>query len=208
MSSGAYVALSGLQSRAEQLNRLASDLANVGTAGYKAERSTTAAAPRPTERFSRVLESAIDVAEGPRTIDLRAGTIASTGRDLDLAIQGRGFFVVQTPDGLRYTRNGHFTRTADGTLATEEGYAVMGEKGPLVLPREGCAPEYFGDLANYVSADDPAGIRQAVLAALARGRSETLAELVRGRYTWRAAAQATREAYRKYLQRDDMHRYA
>jgi flagellar basal-body rod protein FlgF len=137
MSSGAYVALSGLQSRAEQLNRLASDLANVGTAGYKAERSTTAAAPRPTERFSRVLESAIDVAEGPRTIDLRAGTIASTGRDLDLAIQGQGFFVVQTPDGLRYTRNGHFTRTADGTLATEEGYAVMGEKGPLVLPREG-----------------------------------------------------------------------
>jgi flagellar basal body rod protein FlgG len=44
MSSGAYVALSGLQARAEQLNRLASDLANIGTAGYKAERGTTAAA--------------------------------------------------------------------------------------------------------------------------------------------------------------------
>ena len=48
MSSGAYVALSGLQARAEQLNRLAGDLANVNTAGYKAERGTTAAAERPS----------------------------------------------------------------------------------------------------------------------------------------------------------------
>ena len=47
MSSGAYVALSGLQARAEQLNRLAGDLANINTAGYKAERGTTAAAERP-----------------------------------------------------------------------------------------------------------------------------------------------------------------
>jgi hypothetical protein len=67
------------------------------------------------------------------------------------------------------------------------------------LPREGCAQEYFGDLARYVDPDDPAGIRQAVLAALAESRSEPLAELVRRKYTWRAAAQATKEAYRRLV---------
>ena len=121
MSSGAYVALSGLQARAEQLNRLAGDLANIGTAGYKAERGTTAAAERPADAFGNALKSAIDVAEGPRSIDMHAGVVTTTGRDLDLAIDGRGFFVIDTPEGVRYTRNGHFTRRADNVLATGAG---------------------------------------------------------------------------------------
>jgi len=85
-----------------------------------------------------------------------------------------------------------------GLVALEAGMSGA----PLVLPREGCAPEYFGELARYVSPDDPAGIREAVLAALAQGRNAALAELVRQKYTWRAAAQGTKEAYRKYLRRD------
>ena len=148
MSSGAYVALSGLQARAEQLNRLASDLANVGTAGYKAERSTTSAAERSA--FDRALQSAIDVAGGPKAVDFRPGAIASTGRDLDLAIEGRGFFTIETPDGTRYTRNGHFTRRADGVLATAEGFAVLGEKGPIQLPASGGAVTVGGDGALLV----------------------------------------------------------
>lgn len=139
MSSGAYVALSGLQARAAQLERLASDLANVGTAGYKAERGTTAAAERDADAFTRALRSAVDVADGPRAVDFRPGAITTTGRDLDLAIDGRGFFAVETPDGVRYTRNGHFTRRADGVLSTEEGFAVLGDTGPLTLPSGGGA---------------------------------------------------------------------
>src|SRR6478672_4684468 len=134
MSSGAYVALSGLQARAEQLNRLAGDLANIGTAGYKAERGTTAAAERPGAAFGTALQSAIDVAEGPRAIDMHNGALTPTGRDLDLAIDGRGFFVISTADGTRYTRNGHFTRRSDNVLVTDSGDPVMGEKGPLTLP--------------------------------------------------------------------------
>jgi len=67
-------------------------------------------------------------------VDFRNGAIEPTGRDLDLAIDGRGFFTVETPDGVRYTRNGHFTRRADGVLATEQGFAVLGENGRLTLP--------------------------------------------------------------------------
>jgi flagellar basal-body rod protein FlgF len=139
MSSGAYVALSGLQARQAQLERLASDLANVGTSGYKAERGTTAAAERPADAFADALRSAVDVADGPRAVDFRTGSITSTGRDLDLAIDGPGFFTLETPDGVRYTRNGNFTRRADGVLANQEGFAVLGENGPLTLPKEGGA---------------------------------------------------------------------
>jgi flagellar basal-body rod protein FlgF len=132
MAGGTYVALSGLQQRAAHLDRLAADIANAGTSGYKAERSTTTAAERA--RFDRALEAAIDVAAGPARSDFRAGSLAPTGRDLDVAIDGRGFFVIDTPAGPRYTRNGHFDRSADGTLVSDGGI-VAGENGPIRLGR-------------------------------------------------------------------------
>jgi glycosyltransferase involved in cell wall biosynthesis len=66
---------------------------------------------------------------------------------------------------------------------------------PLVLPRGGSAREYFGEHADYVAPNDLAGLRRAVDAARARGRSPKLAELTRRNYSWRSAALATREAY-------------
>jgi flagellar basal body rod protein FlgG len=131
MAGSAYIALSGLRTRADQLERLASDIANSGTAGYKAERSATEAAERPS--FADTLRSAVDVAPGPVRVDFRPGTLGPTGRDLDLAIEGRGFFVVETPAGLRYTRNGHFERQSDGALTTADGFPVLGDNGPLRL---------------------------------------------------------------------------
>lgn len=131
MAGSAYIALSGLRTRSEQLDRLASDIANVGTAGYKSERRATVAAERET--FDRALQSAIDVAPGANRVDFRPGTIGPTGRDLDFAIDGRGFFELQTPAGSRYTRNGHFERRRDGVLATPDGLPVLGEAGPITI---------------------------------------------------------------------------
>lgn len=130
MAGGMYVALSGMRTRAEQLDRLAADIANAATAGYKAERSGSAAVNRP---FESVLESAVDAAPLPGKIDFRPGVIAGTGRDLDVAVDGRGFFTVDTPAGLRYTRNGHFERKSDGTLVTGDGMPVLGDNGPIKL---------------------------------------------------------------------------
>lgn len=135
MPGGAYIALSGLQTRFDQLDRLAADLANATTAGYKGERATTVPAERPN--FDAVLEAAIDVTEGPRRVDFSAGTITPTGRDLDLALDGPGFFVVDAPGGERYTRNGHFNRSADGRLVTNDGYPVLGVNGPIQLTEQG-----------------------------------------------------------------------
>ena len=68
---------------------------------------------------------------------------------------------------------------------------------PLVLPAGGCAREYFGAWAEYVEPDDLRGIRRQVLAALTQPRRPELARMVRKRFTWKAAALATREAYEK-----------
>lgn len=129
MAGGAYIALTGMRTRIDQLDRVAADLANVNTAGYKSERVTTLAAERPD--FGAALESAVDVVAVPGRIDLSSGTLSPTGRDFDFALEGRGFFVVETPAGERYTRNGQFDRRVDGTLVTGDGLPVLGTNGPI-----------------------------------------------------------------------------
>jgi len=131
VSGAAYVALSGLKLRLSQLDTLAADISNSATPGYKAVRSSSEVSPR--ERFDAELMAAIDVAAGREKVDFRAGLIQPTGRDLDVAIDGDGFFVVETPHGARYTRNGHFVRQLDGTMTTPDGAVLQGEDGPLEL---------------------------------------------------------------------------
>jgi len=123
MPGASYVALSGMRARLDQLDRLASDIANVGTAGYKGERTSDVQAERSP--FDSALQTAIDVTTGSRRLDVTTGSIEPTGRPLDLAIQGKGFFAVETPAGVRYTRNGHFSRGTDGTLITDDGASVL-----------------------------------------------------------------------------------
>jgi flagellar basal-body rod protein FlgF len=135
MPGGNYSALSGMRSRLEELDRIAADLANVSTAGYKTERASRLASQR--NEFGTMLETAVDVAHAALKTDFGQGTIAPTGRDLDAAIDGPGFFVVETPAGERYTRNGAFSRMADGTLVTAEGDPVLGETGPIKVTGRG-----------------------------------------------------------------------
>ena len=131
MPGGVYSALSAMRIRLDDLDRLASDLANTETAGYKTERTSTEASQRA---FQTALDAAIDVTRGGGKTDFRPGTVTSTGRDLDVAIEGRGFFEIETPAGLRYTRGGNFVRDTDGRLITADGYAVMGTAGEIKLP--------------------------------------------------------------------------
>jgi flagellar basal-body rod protein FlgF len=130
-----YIALSGLRARADSLDRLATDIANIGTAGYKGERHARAAAERPV--FNDALQTAIDTTYGGRGLDATAGAIASTGRALDVAVEGDGFFVLQTAAGERYTRNGHFTVDKDRRLVTDTGALVRGVDGPITLGDDG-----------------------------------------------------------------------
>jgi len=131
MPGSQYIALSGLRARAEQLDRLSSDIANIGTSGYKGERQGRVSAERPA--FNDALQTAIDTTSGATRLDMSNGALAPTGRPLDVALDGPGFFVVKTTAGDRYTRNGHFTRNSAGQLSTEDGGLVQGDTGPIAL---------------------------------------------------------------------------
>jgi len=133
VSGGYYVALSGMRSRLDQLDRLSEDLANSSTVGFKGEKTAKSHAPRPA--FSDALETAIDVTTGRRNLDMQRGNVLPTGRPLDLALQGENFLAVQTERGIRYTRNGQLARAVDGRLLTSDGAAVMGEDGPIKVEK-------------------------------------------------------------------------
>jgi len=64
-------------------------------------------------------------------IDHTQGDLRSTGNPLDLAIHGEGFFKIETPEGVRYTRKGNFTLDAQGVLVTQDGHMVLGQGGPI-----------------------------------------------------------------------------
>jgi flagellar basal body rod protein FlgG len=132
-----------MRTRLEELDRIASDLANVGTAGYKTERAGTSTVER--DEFGPALDSAVDVVAGTRKVDFAPGVMATTGNPLDVAIDGHGFFAVETQAGVRYTRNGSFSRRADGLLTTAQGEPVLGEgdsqiklpPGPVTIEASG-----------------------------------------------------------------------
>jgi flagellar basal-body rod protein FlgF len=136
MDSGYYAACTALVSRTQALDTIANNLANAGTVGFRAERNI----------FSSVLAAAGSASGSPlnqainnygilsgTTLDLSQGALQKTGNDLDLAIQGSGFFVVQTANGPMYTRNGSFQVSSKGQLVTSTGDAVMGDKGVISL---------------------------------------------------------------------------
>lgn len=97
------------------------NLANVSTPGFKGERV-----------FARLLGDAQVEAEGQT--DHRPGALSGTGRPLDLALEGDGFLVVETPRGERYVRGGSMQIDADGALVDQGGNPVLGESGAIILP--------------------------------------------------------------------------
>ncbi|MGA7540792.1 MAG: flagellar basal-body rod protein FlgF [Steroidobacteraceae bacterium] len=131
MDKSLYVAMTGAKEilQAQAVNNY--NLANASTTGFKANLSAfQSQAVTGTGYASRVY--ATDASTG---WDGSEGSIAATGRPLDLAIQGQGFIAVQGPDGQEaYTRNGDLHLSPDGVLETSTGQAVLGDSGPITLP--------------------------------------------------------------------------
>lgn len=131
MDSGIYAAYTGLMARTQALDTAANNLANAGTNGFRAQH----------DYFSGVLAGDFD--QDPATasqvgqsingfgvlgggrIDLGQGELRTTGNPLDLALQGQGFFGIQTVNGLRFTRDGAFFRSPTGVLETGQGEPVL-----------------------------------------------------------------------------------
>jgi flagellar basal-body rod protein FlgF len=141
MDSGLYAAYTGLLARTQALDAAANNLANAGTSGFRAQR----------DYFSGVLAGGID--QDPETasqvgqsvngfgilggnrLDLGQGELKATGNPLDLALEGQGFFAIQTSNGIRYTRDGAFSRSATGVLQTAQGEPVLDpDQKPITIP--------------------------------------------------------------------------
>lgn len=85
-------------------------------------------------KLRRIGDLGLGVLTTPETSNFEQGSLQITNEPLDVAINGEGFFRVQTPDGIRYTRDGRFLRDASGTLVTIDGYQVLGKNGsPIKL---------------------------------------------------------------------------
>jgi flagellar basal-body rod protein FlgF len=112
-------AASGMRARLESLDMLANNIANSATAGYKVDREFYSIY-QDAEAAGGVLSPVIDK---PWT-DFSQGQLQATGRSLDIALDGKGFFAVNGPSGALYTRNGAFRITSAGDVTSAEGYPV------------------------------------------------------------------------------------
>jgi flagellar basal-body rod protein FlgF len=126
-----YVAMTGAAhiDRAQTVH--ANNLANVSTSGFRADLAQARAVQVNGDGFPTRVYA---LAEQPAS-DLRQGPLMETGRDLDVALRGDGFFAVQLADGSEaYTRAGDFVVDSLGTLRNGSGLAVLGDGGPITLP--------------------------------------------------------------------------
>lgn len=148
MSKGIYTAVSGAMAQSAKMDTIANNLANVNTPGFKRDTQIfkeylSAYEKEPTTitvpRVPASIESFYDMQGGDKSYvdlagtatDFTQGGLKPTGNPLDLALDGEGFFEVQTPEGVRLTRAGSFTIDGQGRLTTKQGFPVLraGEPG-------------------------------------------------------------------------------
>jgi len=139
MSSGYYAACAGLMSRTQALDTIANNLANVSTAGFRASHNVFSSLLATTSDSSlSVLNQDANeygLLSGTQ-LDTSQGALVPTGNDLDLAMEGPGYFAVQTATGTVYTRGGNFRVSPQGQLVTAAGDPVMGDSGPISIVGE------------------------------------------------------------------------
>lgn len=131
MSSGSRIAAQGMNALMLQHDIVTNNLANVNTAGYKSDALTVSS-------FQSIFNEKLGLQGGGVNVTgtvprLEQGILMKTGNALNAALSGKGFFVVTTPDGERYTRNGSFSVNDNNELVNGEGYPVMGEGGSLTI---------------------------------------------------------------------------
>lgn len=139
---GVYTALSGAIAQSHKMDTIANNIANVNTPGYKRDELTFQEYLTANEkeqsamnvpRIPASIESFYDMQGGDKSyVDLKGtftdhsqGSLRHTGNRFDVAIEGKGFFEVMTPQGVRLTRAGNFTLDGNGRLVTKEGHPVL-----------------------------------------------------------------------------------
>jgi flagellar basal-body rod protein FlgF len=179
MLRGLYTGASGMIVQHHRMDAVSNNLANINTAAYKNDTPVLEAFPQLLMRRINTnitnlppsgnwpLLGSIDKAPVIGTLGTGValdevytifdqGSLQETSNPFDLALEGEGFFVVQTPYGERLTRNGSFILGQEGQLLTKEGYQVLGENGPISIKLNNFMIDQNGNIfANNEYEDDP-----------------------------------------------------
>jgi len=116
--SGMYNLIDGSMTQQLRFETIANNMANSNTNGFKKDIIS--------------FNEALDMQSNSNT-DFSPGPLRYTGNELDVALSSKGFFKIETPNGLRYTRDGAFSINAEGILVTGNGDTVLGQSGPITL---------------------------------------------------------------------------
>jgi len=138
MTPGFYTIATALDVRHKTQDRIASNLANSETYGYKRAVSGYngfGAALKQAGDHAPTTTQGAGVRLQAKAWDFGEGAFKSTGRELDMALRGNGFFVVRSPSGERFTRDGHFSRSEDGRLTDAQGRSVLGRSGEIQISK-------------------------------------------------------------------------
>ncbi|KYC29315.1 flagellar component of cell-proximal portion of basal-body rod [Sterolibacterium denitrificans] len=126
-----YTAMSGASQTMSRQAAVAHNLANVASAGYRAEEHRL----RAVQVQSQALPTRAFVVDASTHTNFSSGPMQSTGRALDVAVQGPGWIALAMPDGSEaYTRNGSLQLDVNGVLQTRNGIPVQGDGGPISVP--------------------------------------------------------------------------
>lgn len=123
MSDSFVSAYSAIQARMKIVDVITNNLANANTTGFKRD-------------FGVIFENETGV-DARTQVDVSSGDLLSTGNELDVAINGSGFFAIDTPNGARYTRSGNFGLNAAGELVTKDSMKVLSTSGAPIVVGEG-----------------------------------------------------------------------
>lgn len=173
MMRGIYTGASGMKAQMHRMDALSNNLANVDVTGYKRDTSVSKAFPEmmirrvnddgvykfpfgsaDTSPVVGKLGTGVEYNESHTVFS--QGELQQTENPFDLALDGEGFFSVQTPQGERYTRNGSFNLSSEGILVTKNGEPVLGENGPINIKENNFVIDKKGNVyENSTFAGDP-----------------------------------------------------
>lgn len=174
MSEAIQAASRSMLSDLERLRSIGSNVANASTPGFKAERMVQRIFQNA---LSSVASTGAPAAQLQVLLDSKAGALRDTGRAMDLAIDGPGYFQIDAGDEVLFSRRGDFRVDAGGRLSNEQGLPVLGEGGEIVLTGGGA--DFEVDRQGYVS---ERGQRVGKLAIAQFGEGGSLAHVSGGLY--------------------------
>jgi flagellar basal-body rod protein FlgG len=173
MIRGLYTGASGMAAQMHRMDAISNNMANVDLTGYKRDTAVFTSFPQlliqrvgddgirqfpfgsvDSKPIVGALGTGVEFNEAYTVFE--QGSLKETSNPFDLALEGKGFFVIQTPQGERYTRNGSFMIDDHGLLVTKEGFPVMGEEGLIYLKLNNFAVDSLGRIfQNADLAEDP-----------------------------------------------------